>query len=138
MFQVVILTLKRASPQMMRFLMCTLIIYGGFVFCGWLVLGPYHIKVRIISCSCHWFSLLSRSLLRIIQMISVSIDIQNIGKFVFIDQWRRYVCNICNFRLKIDRIMVVFKTLFVFVRQFIHLRHFKSFHGCYLGCVRNN
>lgn len=46
-FQVVILTLKRAFPKMARFLLCTLIIYAGFVFCGWLVLGPFHIKVRL-------------------------------------------------------------------------------------------
>ncbi|KAK7580221.1 hypothetical protein V9T40_000850 [Parthenolecanium corni] len=48
-YNVVILTLKRAFPKMARFLLCTLIIYAGFVFCGWLVLGPFHIKFRSIS-----------------------------------------------------------------------------------------
>ncbi len=46
------LTLKRAFPKMTRFLICTLIIYAGFVFCGWLVLGPFHIKVSFSSSPC--------------------------------------------------------------------------------------
>lgn len=48
-YNVVILTLKRAAPKMSRFLICALIIYAGFTFCGWLVLGPYHIKFRSLA-----------------------------------------------------------------------------------------
>lgn len=48
-YNVVILTLKKATPQMARFLICALLIYAGFTFCGWLVLGPYHMKFRSLS-----------------------------------------------------------------------------------------
>ncbi|KAF7280560.1 hypothetical protein GWI33_005761 [Rhynchophorus ferrugineus] len=48
-YNVVILTLQKAAPQVVRFLFCTLLIYAGFTFCGWLILGPYHLKFRSIS-----------------------------------------------------------------------------------------
>lgn len=48
-YNVVILTLHRAAPKICRFLLCALIIYAGFTFCGWLILGPYHIKFRSLS-----------------------------------------------------------------------------------------
>jgi len=48
-YNVVILTLKRAMPKVLRFMICALIIYAGFTFCGWLVLGPYHWKFRSLS-----------------------------------------------------------------------------------------
>lgn len=48
-YNVVILTLKRAAPKILRFLLCALMIYAGFTFCGWLVLGPYHIKFRSLA-----------------------------------------------------------------------------------------
>lgn len=47
-YNVLILTMKRAAPNVMRFLICAILIYAGFTFCGWLILGPYHIKVRLI------------------------------------------------------------------------------------------
>lgn len=48
-YNVVILTLKRATPKMSRFLLAALIIYAGFTFSGWLILGPYHIKFRSLA-----------------------------------------------------------------------------------------
>lgn len=48
-YNVVILTLKKAFPKILRFLLCALLIYAGFVFCGWLVLGPYHAKFRSLA-----------------------------------------------------------------------------------------
>lgn len=48
-YNVVILTLKKALPHIWRFLLCALMIYAGFTFCGWLILGPYHIKFRSLS-----------------------------------------------------------------------------------------
>lgn len=48
-YNVVILTLKRAAPKILRFLLCAIMIYAGFTFCGWLVLGPYHIKFRSLA-----------------------------------------------------------------------------------------
>ncbi|ODN02679.1 Mucolipin-3 [Orchesella cincta] len=48
-YNVLILTLKRATPQVLRFLICAILIYAGFTFCGWLILGPYHIKFSTLS-----------------------------------------------------------------------------------------
>lgn len=48
-YNVVILTLQKALPHIGRFLLCALLIYAGFTFCGWLILGPYHIKFRSLS-----------------------------------------------------------------------------------------
>lgn len=48
-YNVVILTLQRATPQVARFLLCALLIYAGFTFGGWLILGPYHFKFRSLS-----------------------------------------------------------------------------------------
>lgn len=50
-YNVVILTLKAATPKVMRFLLAALLIYAGFTFCGWLVFGPYHAKFRTLSTS---------------------------------------------------------------------------------------
>ncbi|XP_077297721.1 mucolipin-3-like [Arctopsyche grandis] len=48
-YNVVILTLKKAAPKILRFSFCALLIYAGFTFCGWLVLGPYHMKFRSLA-----------------------------------------------------------------------------------------
>ncbi|EFA09175.1 mucolipin-3 [Tribolium castaneum] len=48
-YNVVILTLEKAAPQVARFLLCALLIYAGFTFSGWLILGPYHLKFRSLS-----------------------------------------------------------------------------------------
>ncbi|KAG8234256.1 hypothetical protein J437_LFUL016016 [Ladona fulva] len=48
-YNVLILTLKKAAPKVARFLLCTLLLYSGYTFCGWLVLGPYHLKFRSLS-----------------------------------------------------------------------------------------
>ncbi|CAL8068843.1 unnamed protein product [Orchesella dallaii] len=48
-YNVLILTMKRATPNVLRFLICAMLIYAGFTFCGWLILGPYHIKFSSIS-----------------------------------------------------------------------------------------
>lgn len=48
-YNVVILTLEKATPQVARFLLCALLIYAGFTFSGWLILGPYHLKFRSLS-----------------------------------------------------------------------------------------
>lgn len=48
-YNILILTLKRAFPNVIRFLICAVLMYFGFVFCGWVILGPYHIKFRKLS-----------------------------------------------------------------------------------------
>lgn len=53
-FQLLILTLRAALPNVIRFCCCAAMIYLGYCFCGWIVLGPYHAKVL-------WFGCLSSS-----------------------------------------------------------------------------
>lgn len=48
-YNILILTLKRAIPNVLRFTLCCILLYAGFCFCGWVVLGPYHIKFRNLS-----------------------------------------------------------------------------------------
>lgn len=48
-YNVVILTLEKAAPKVARFLLCALLIYAGFTFSGWLILGPYHLKFRSLA-----------------------------------------------------------------------------------------
>ena len=48
-YNVLILTMKRAVPHVLRFSLCAVLLYGGFCLCGWLVLGPYHIKFKMLS-----------------------------------------------------------------------------------------
>ncbi|XP_025410223.1 mucolipin-3-like isoform X2 [Sipha flava] len=45
----VILTLRQAFPNTSRFILCAILLYAGFTFCGWLVLGPYHMKFRSLA-----------------------------------------------------------------------------------------
>ena len=38
-------TLYLSAPSVLRFIICTGILYIAFLLCGWLVMGPYHPKV---------------------------------------------------------------------------------------------
>ncbi|XP_074643851.1 mucolipin-3-like [Tubulanus polymorphus] len=48
-YNLLILTMKAAFPAILRFLLCAAFFYLGFTFCGWIVLGPYHVKFRDLS-----------------------------------------------------------------------------------------
>ncbi|KAI3368171.1 hypothetical protein L3Q82_007897 [Scortum barcoo] len=48
-FQILILTLRAAFPNVIRFICCAGIIYLSYCFCGWIVLGPYHEKFRTLN-----------------------------------------------------------------------------------------
>lgn len=43
-YNMLIVTLKKALPSVLRFLLCALLIYAGFTLCGWLIFAPYHFK----------------------------------------------------------------------------------------------
>uniref|UniRef100_A0A8C7BKW6 Mucolipin TRP cation channel 1 n=1 Tax=Neovison vison TaxID=452646 RepID=A0A8C7BKW6_NEOVI len=47
-YNILIATLRVALPSVMRFCCCVAVIYLGYCFCGWIVLGPYHVKVRAV------------------------------------------------------------------------------------------
>ncbi|KAG8437219.1 hypothetical protein GDO86_008063 [Hymenochirus boettgeri] len=48
-YNLLILTLRAALPNVIRFSCCAAMIYLGYCFCGWIVLGPYHIKFRSLN-----------------------------------------------------------------------------------------
>ncbi|XP_077306454.1 mucolipin-3 isoform X2 [Lithobates pipiens] len=48
-YNLLILTLRAALPNVMRFCCCAAMIYLGYCFCGWIVLGPYHTKFRSLD-----------------------------------------------------------------------------------------
>jgi len=43
--QILILTMKKSLPAILRFMVCTIILYLGFLIAGWVIIGPYSIKV---------------------------------------------------------------------------------------------
>ena len=59
-YNVLILTIKGAAPNMLRFLLCAFFIYFGFVLAGWAILGPHHFKfASLMSTSECLFSLIN-------------------------------------------------------------------------------
>uniref|UniRef100_A0AC34FF61 Polycystin cation channel PKD1/PKD2 domain-containing protein n=1 Tax=Panagrolaimus sp. ES5 TaxID=591445 RepID=A0AC34FF61_9BILA len=59
-YNVLMLTLKKALPNILRFMVCTVILYLGFLLAGWVIIGPYSIKFRTLSQSSEaLFSLLN-------------------------------------------------------------------------------
>lgn len=48
-YNILIVTLRAAFPNVIRFCCCVAVIYLGYCFCGWIVLGPYHAKFRSLS-----------------------------------------------------------------------------------------
>uniref|UniRef100_UPI00398F16FA mucolipin-1a n=1 Tax=Pristiophorus japonicus TaxID=55135 RepID=UPI00398F16FA len=48
-YNILIVTLRVAFPNVIRFCCCVAVIYMGYCFCGWIVLGPYHDKFRTLS-----------------------------------------------------------------------------------------
>ncbi|KAI0221993.1 Mucolipin-3 [Lamellibrachia satsuma] len=59
-YSILIMTVKRSIPNILRFLVCAAVFYFGFTVCGWVVLGPYHIKFRYFSTTCEClFSLIN-------------------------------------------------------------------------------
>ncbi len=47
--QILILTLQAALPNVIRFSLCAVMIFLGYCFCGWIVLGPHHENVSNIK-----------------------------------------------------------------------------------------
>lgn len=45
-YNILLVTLKASAPSVLRFCLCGSLLYFGFLFCGWIVLGPYHVKFR--------------------------------------------------------------------------------------------
>lgn len=50
-YNVLMLTLRKSTPNLMKFLTCALILFMGYGVCGWVVLGPHHMKFKTLSAS---------------------------------------------------------------------------------------
>lgn len=48
-YNILLLTLKKSIPNVIRFLLCAMLLFCGYVMCGWVVIGPHHIKFRTLS-----------------------------------------------------------------------------------------
>ncbi|XP_055979378.1 mucolipin-2 isoform X2 [Sorex fumeus] len=48
-YNVLILTMQASLPKVLRFCACAGMIYLGYTFCGWIVLGPYHAKFENLN-----------------------------------------------------------------------------------------
>jgi mucolipin 3 len=48
-YNILLVTMKAAMPSVLRFMLCTLILYVAFLLCGWAVLGPYNEKFKNIE-----------------------------------------------------------------------------------------
>lgn len=44
--QTLLITLRVAAPSLLQFMFCAMFLFTGFTFCGWVVLGAYHEKVK--------------------------------------------------------------------------------------------
>ena len=49
-YNILLLTLRVTAPSVFRFVVCSGVFYIAFLLCGWLVMGPYHPKVRMEVC----------------------------------------------------------------------------------------
>uniref|UniRef100_A0A6J0TT42 Mucolipin-2 isoform X3 n=1 Tax=Pogona vitticeps TaxID=103695 RepID=A0A6J0TT42_9SAUR len=48
-YNVLILTMQASLPKVLRFCCCAGMIYLGYTFCGWIVIGPYHEKFEDLN-----------------------------------------------------------------------------------------
>nr|XP_047122321.1 mucolipin-3-like [Hydra vulgaris] len=59
-FNILLIALRYAAPNLMRFMFCAMFIFTGFTLCGWIVMGPYHAKFQtFLSTAEGLFSLLN-------------------------------------------------------------------------------
>ncbi|KAL7072565.1 hypothetical protein ACQ4LE_007705 [Meloidogyne hapla] len=59
-YNILVLTLKKSLPSILRFMVCAIILYSGFLIAGWVVIGPYSMKFRTLAQSSEaLFSLLN-------------------------------------------------------------------------------
>ena len=142
-YNMLIVTLKKAFPSVLRFLLCAMLIYAGFTFCGWLIFGPYHFKVGYAFSSNH---LLFRSNLIptvpfyffLYLVFLVSNDIFHIRVSVLFSQRWRHVCDFCRHVRKIRFSVVVLTVLPLLLHFPVYLRGSFPFHRSYYGHLWND
>ncbi|VDN06912.1 unnamed protein product [Thelazia callipaeda] len=59
-YNILILTIKKSVPNILRFMSCGAVLYTGFLIAGWVIIGPYSLKFRTLGKSSEaLFSLLN-------------------------------------------------------------------------------
>ncbi|VBB28423.1 unnamed protein product [Acanthocheilonema viteae] len=59
-YNILILTVKKSLPNILRFMSCAAVLYAGFLIAGWVIIGPYSLKFRTLAKSSEaLFSLLN-------------------------------------------------------------------------------
>ncbi|VDK78142.1 unnamed protein product [Litomosoides sigmodontis] len=59
-YNILILTIKKSLPNILRFMSCAAVLYAGFLIAGWVIIGPYSLKFRTLGKSSEaLFSLLN-------------------------------------------------------------------------------
>nr|XP_027195210.1 mucolipin-3-like [Dermatophagoides pteronyssinus] len=48
-YNILLVTIKHSLSRVLRFMLCVLVLYGGFCFSGWIILGPYHFKFYTLA-----------------------------------------------------------------------------------------
>ncbi|KAK6735681.1 hypothetical protein RB195_018733 [Necator americanus] len=48
-YNILILTMKKSIPNMLRFMSCAIVLYVGFLIAGWVIIGPYSMKFRTLG-----------------------------------------------------------------------------------------
>ena len=92
-YNILILTFKRAIPNVLRYMACIILIFCGFAFCGWIVLGPYHVKFQVQFSVLRRLTLVNTSNFAFIEAISlllVDFSLHD-GDYLQPDQRRRHV-----------------------------------------------
>uniref|UniRef100_A0A4W4GY83 Polycystin cation channel PKD1/PKD2 domain-containing protein n=1 Tax=Electrophorus electricus TaxID=8005 RepID=A0A4W4GY83_ELEEL len=81
-YNILIVTLRAAFPNVIRFCCCVAVIYLGYCFCGWIVLGPYHVKFRSLSMVSEWSVLESSILVTVLFLCTYPLHITDLHAFV--------------------------------------------------------
>ncbi|VIO93350.1 Coelomocyte uptake defective protein 5, isoform c, putative [Brugia malayi] len=48
-YNILILTVKKSLPNILRFMSCAAVLYAGFLIAGWVIIGPYSLKFRTLG-----------------------------------------------------------------------------------------
>lgn len=82
--QILIVTLRASLPNVIRFTCCAAMIYLGYCFCGWIVLGPYHTKASHSHLHIHTFITTTK----VLYIISINILAHKHHYTLAHDMWR--------------------------------------------------
>lgn len=123
--------MKKSLPNVGRFMICAGLLYLGFLFCGWVVLGPYSVKVYIgVIVSSGVKELIGDGCL-----VRESADV--VGVFVLFDQRRRHVRNFLHHLGTKSRREVVRSHLSLSIHLLLHLYGSVPLHLHHHGRLRD-